>query len=123
MDLILKGRGMHVTDQIRQVAEHKLAKLERLDRHIRRLEVEVTLEHNPRLGDGSHRVVVACDVGRRTLRAQGAGRDVDSALDQVVERLERQLSTYRGKLRARLMGRRNRLQSRRTSPDGSTRSE
>jgi ribosomal subunit interface protein len=123
MDLILKGRGMHVTDQIRQVAEHKLAKLERLDRHVRRVEVEVTLEHNPRMGDGSHRVAVAFDVGRRTLRAEGAGHDVDSALDQVVERLERQLSTYRGKLRARLMGRRNRLQSRRTSPEDSTRSE
>jgi ribosomal subunit interface protein len=123
MDLVLKGRGTRLSDQVRRLAEHKLAKLERLNRRVSRVEVEIIEEHNPRLGDGSHRVEVACDAGRRVFRAQGVGTDVDSALDQVVERLERQMSTYRGKLRDRLTGRANRLHSRRTSPDGSTTSE
>jgi ribosome-associated translation inhibitor RaiA len=45
---------------------------------------------------------------------------VDSALDQVLQRLERQISTHKGKLRNRLNRRANRLQSPGTSPEGSS---
>ena len=100
MDLVLKGRGVRITDQIRKTAEHKTAKIERIEPRVRRLEIELTLEHNPRI-NGSHRVEVACDTARRVFRATGAGKDVDSALDQVIERLERQITRHRGKLRDR----------------------
>jgi ribosomal subunit interface protein len=100
VDLVLKGRGMRLTDQIRKRAEAKLAKIGRIDPHVSRLEVEVTLEHNPRI-DGKHRVEVACTTNRGTIRAHAAGSDLDAALDQVIERLERQLISYRGKLRSR----------------------
>jgi ribosomal subunit interface protein len=100
VDLILKGRGMRLTEQIRRTAEHKLAKLERVDPRVQRLEVEITKEHNPRI-DGSHRVEVAADTTRHVFRAEGSGSDVDSALDQAIQRLERQITSYRGKLRDR----------------------
>ncbi len=100
MDLVLKGRGVRITDQIRKTAEHKTAKIERLEPRVRRLEVELTLEHNPRI-NGSHRVEVACDTARHVFRAAGTGKDVDTALDQAIERLERQITRYRGKLRDR----------------------
>jgi len=121
MDLVLKARGLRITDQLRRSAEHKLAKLERLHRLPARVEVEV-IEENPRI-DGGHRVDVSYSTGRRTFRAEGAGRDVDTALDQVAERLERQLSTYRSKRRQRLTGRGYRLQSTRTSSEASGTSE
>ena len=100
MDVIVKGRGVHITDQIRRVAEHKLSKIGRLDPRVRRLEVEIIEERNPRI-DGSHRVKVAADTARKVFRAHGAGHDVDSALDQVIGRLERQIGDFRGRLRAR----------------------
>lgn len=100
MDLVLKGRGVRITDQIRRTAEHKTAKIGRLEPRARRLEVEITLEHNPRI-NGSHRVEVACDTPRHVFRAAGSGHDVDTALDQVIQRLERQITSYRGKLRDR----------------------
>src|SRR5437870_13512596 len=31
MDLVMKGRGIRITDQVRRTAEHKLAKIGRLD--------------------------------------------------------------------------------------------
>ncbi|HCO02821.1 MAG TPA: ribosome-associated translation inhibitor RaiA [Actinobacteria bacterium] len=117
MDLILKGRGMRVTDRIRETAEHKLSKLERLDHAVSRIEVELIEEHNPRLGANHHRVEVACVSRRRTYRAEAAGRDVDSALAEVADRLERQISTQRGKLRHRLTRRPDGLQSSRTSSE------
>jgi ribosomal subunit interface protein len=100
MDVVLKGRGLEVTDRVRRCVEQKLAKIGRLDRRVRRLEVEITLERNPRI-TGSHRVEVACDAVRHVFRASGAGQDVESALDQVVRRLERQITSFRGKLRER----------------------
>ena len=122
MDLVLKGRGIRITDQVRRTAEHKLAKIGRLNPKVLRLEVEVTLERNPRIG-ASHRVEVACDTARQTFRAGAVGADVESALDQVIERLERQISSHRGRLRDRWLRRGNRLQSPRTSPDEARSSE
>jgi ribosome hibernation promoting factor len=100
VDLVLKGRGVRITDQIRKTAEHKMAKIGRRYPKITRVEVEITLEHNPRI-NGSHRVEVACDTAKHVFRATGAGQDVDTAFDQVIQRLERQITSYRGKLRDR----------------------
>ena len=100
MDLVLKGRGVKITDQIRRITEHKIGKLSRIDPRVTRVEVEVTKEANPRI-DGGHRVEVACTTPRRVFRAEAAGEDVASALDQVIRRLERQITSYRGKLRHR----------------------
>ena len=100
MDLILKGRGLRLTDPMRRTAELKLAKLERLEPKVQRLEVEILKEPTPRI-DGGHRVRVAAETARHVFRAEGTGTDVDSALDQVIERLERQINTHRGKLQDR----------------------
>jgi putative sigma-54 modulation protein len=100
MDLVLKGRGVRITDQIWKTAEHKTAKIGRLEPRVQRVVIELIQEHNPRI-NGSHRVEVAADTARHVFRATGSGRDVETALDQVVERLERQITRYRGKLRDR----------------------
>ncbi|MFN2590696.1 MAG: ribosome hibernation-promoting factor, HPF/YfiA family [Actinomycetota bacterium] len=115
MELVLKARGTRLTDGVRRAAEHKLAKLARVVPEATRLEVEVVGHPTPRI-DGGRRVEVACATPRRTYRAHGSGRDVEEAIDQVVERLERQISRYRGKLHDRWTGRTDRLQSPRTSP-------
>jgi ribosomal subunit interface protein len=103
VDVIVKGRGARITDQVRRMAEHKLAKLARFDPRVRRVEVEIIDEGNPRI-DGGHRVEVACDSARTVFRAAGSGSDVESALDQAVQRLERQITAHRGKLRDRRHG-------------------
>jgi ribosomal subunit interface protein len=122
MDLIVKGRGIHITDQLRRTIEHKLAKVERLEPRVLRVEVEVIEERNPRI-DGSHRVEVACETTREVFRAEGTASEVETALDQMIEHLERQITSRRGKLRRRWTRRGNRLQSPRTSPEESGSSE
>jgi ribosomal subunit interface protein len=116
VELVLKARGLRITDPLRRSAEHKLSKIGRLAPDARRLEVELIEERNPRI-QGGHRVEVACDTPRRTFRAEGTGPDMEVALDQVVDHLEAQLTRYRGKLHDRWTGRSNRLQSPRTSPE------
>jgi ribosomal subunit interface protein len=100
LELILKGRGLRITDQIRKTAEHKVSKIERIEPRVQRMEIEIVEERNPRI-NGSHRVEVTCDVVRHVFRAQGAGPDVNAALDQVIDRLGRQISKRRGRLKDR----------------------
>jgi ribosomal subunit interface protein len=122
MELFLKGRGVRITDQIRRTTEHKLAKIGRLEPRVTRVEVEL-IEQLDRRSGASHRVEVAVDTSRKVFRAEGAGQDIESALDQVIGHLERQISHHRGKLRDRWTRKGNRLQSARTSPDGPGTSE
>jgi ribosomal subunit interface protein len=100
VELLVKGRGLRVTDQIRRTARHKTEKLSRLNPAVTRIEIEVILEHNPRIA-GHHRVEAACVTPRKVFRAEAAGRDVDVALDQVIERLERQMTSYRDRMKDR----------------------
>jgi ribosomal subunit interface protein len=122
VDLVLKGRGIRITDQIRRSAEHKATRIARLDPRARRLEIEIQGDLNPRVG-ATHRAKVACERGRHTFRAEGAGHDVDSALDQGLDRLERQMATHRGKLRNRLLRRSDRLRLPGTSQEWAGNSE
>jgi putative sigma-54 modulation protein len=116
MELVVKGRHTHVSPQVRQRIERKLAKLARLSSRVQLVEVELTEEPRGRIG-GGHRVEASCRTPRRTFRASATGEDVDSALDRVVTRLERQLKDERGKRRARLLEGANRVKSRLISPN------
>lgn len=100
MELVLVGRGTRVAQRLRQVTEHKLSRLERIEPRLTRLEVEVIVEKNPRQG-GIHRVEAVAAVPRKTYRASADARDVESALDVVAERLERQIRDHHRRRRTR----------------------
>ena len=93
MEFVLIGRGERVAPRLRQVTEHKLGRLERIEPRITRLEVEVIAEKNPRRG-GIHRVEAVAAAPRKSYRAHAEAKDVESALDAVVERLERQIRDH-----------------------------
>jgi ribosomal subunit interface protein len=116
MDLFVKGRGTRITDQMRSVVEHKLARLERMEPRATRVEIEVISEKNPRMG-GKKRVEAALATPRKTFRAHAEASDVDSALDQLAEKLERQLRDHRTKRRTRLMTGASRVKSAQVSPE------
>ena len=110
MDLVLNGRGVRITDQIREVAEHKLGRLERMEPRVTRLQIEVISEKNPRLG-GAHRVEASFDTPRKSFRATADAKDVGSALDVVAERLERQIRDHHKKKRTKLIAGATRVKS------------
>jgi ribosomal subunit interface protein len=118
MDLVLKGRDGRISDEVKRLAEHKLAKLARVDPRVSRVEVELREEHNPRV-HGQHKVRVVVKTPRRSFRASGAGEDASAALDQVLDRLDRQLTRYRSRFRARLLAGAGRLKfGQRRAPEG-----
>jgi ribosomal subunit interface protein len=98
VEVVLKGRGYRVSDEVRDLADHKLAKLSRLEPRTSRIQVEIISEKNPRL-DGAKRVEASLDIPKRTFRAHAEHHEVGSAIDEIVEKLERQVRDHHGKIR------------------------
>lgn len=116
MDLVLKGRGARITEHDRGAAAHKLTRLSRLEPRVTRVEVEIITERNPRRRGGK-RLEASLEIPRKTFRASAQGSDVETALDRLAERLERQLRDHHGKRRKRMAAGTNRLESAGVGPE------
>ena len=115
MDLTFTGRGVEVTDEVRETAAHKLAATSRLEPRATSIDLEFISEHHPTL-DGTKRVEAALRVPRKTYRAEGEADDVSTALDRVVARLERPIRDHHGR-RKRRLARIDALESARPAPE------
>ncbi len=91
MEVVVKGRHCEVSDRFRGQVEEKLAKLEKYDHRIIRVDVEVTRELNPRLADQATRMEITIRSKGPVIRAEAAAEDKLTALDKVVERLAAQM--------------------------------
>ncbi|HSJ51556.1 MAG TPA: ribosome-associated translation inhibitor RaiA [Actinomycetota bacterium] len=115
MDLHLNGRGVRITERLRQVAEQKLRRLERMEPKLTRLEVELISEKNPRQG-GVRRVEIVADTPRKVYRARANAPEVETAIDLVAEKIERQMRDHHEKRRTRLLTGAGRVKSSQVRP-------
>jgi ribosomal subunit interface protein len=90
MQVTVKGKNTTVPEKVRARAEHKLAKLQRFDDRILSMDVEFSEERNPRVAD-PHRVEVTVTTKSGLVRAHANATDPAAAVDQVVDRLLRQV--------------------------------
>ena len=97
MDLTFTGRGSPVSDEVREQAQHKLSRLERLAPRVVRLELELVGESHPSPESGLTMIKGTLRVPRKTFHAHAEAGDVRTALDQLAEKLERQVRDHRGK--------------------------
>ena len=100
MNLQVKGRNVEVSDQIRQYAEDKLGKLDRLVNDPTRIELELAVEKNPSISDNQVAEATVWTKGP-VLRARESSGDMKASIDQLVDKLERQVKRYRDKRRPR----------------------
>src|SRR5215218_10479065 len=96
MPVTFKGNNTAVPEKVRARAEHKLAKLQRFDDRILSMDVEFSEERNPRVAD-PHRVEVTVTTKSGLVRAHANATDPAAAVDQVVDRLERQVKKLKGR--------------------------
>ena len=96
MRLQVKARRGHVSEQVRGYAEKRLAKLER--RLYQNTLVEVTLErlNNPSIRDDHVAEAVIYTKGPNIVAREEA-QTYEAAIDQLVDKLERQIERYRDK--------------------------
>jgi putative sigma-54 modulation protein len=98
MRLQVKGRNVEVTESIRRYAEEKLGKLERQLADPTQVELELAVETNPSIAN-DHVAEATIWTKGPVLRAREASADHKASIDQLVDKLERQVKRYREKRR------------------------
>ena len=94
MRLQVKGKNVEVTPAIRDYAERKLAKLGKQLAEQTQVEVELSEQKNPSIAESQVAEATIFTKGP-TLRAREASRDMKASIDQLAEKLERQVKRYR----------------------------
>ena len=95
----MKGRGVEVTDALRSYAEKRLGKLER-QLPDSQIELQLSAENNPSIKD-SHVAEATVRTKGPVLRARESSHDMRASIDQLVDKLERQVDRYRKQGRSR----------------------
>ena len=113
MQFNVRGRNLEVSDAIRSYAERKLSKLERQLKDPR-IELELTVERNPSVA-ANHVAEATIWTRGPVLRAREASSDMRASIDQLVDKLERQVTRYRNRARSR---RRRAARSNGPAPEG-----
>jgi putative sigma-54 modulation protein len=95
MGVHISGRGVTIAPALRRRVATKVAKVARFLPKITEVRVVLELERY------RHRAEVTLQAKGTTLRAEGAGEDFHSGLDEAVENLAEQARRYRDRVRAR----------------------
>ena len=96
MQLHVKGRNLEVTDSIREYAERKLQKLDRRVHESTRVEIELAVEKNPSIAE-SQVAEATVHLKGHTLRARETARDMKAAIDELADKLVRQVKDIHDK--------------------------
>jgi putative sigma-54 modulation protein len=106
MRLQVKGKNLEVSDTIRRYAEEKLGKLNRQLHELTQVELELCVEKNPSIAANQIAEATVWTKGP-TLRAREASTDMKASIDQLTEKLLRQVEHYRAKRTNRRQARGN----------------
>src|SRR5262249_53709334 len=91
MEIIFKGRQTDVPARFREYAAAKLNKLEKLDQKAIRVDVELSVERNPRQSSQKERVELTILSRGPAIRAEAAAEDRLAALDLALAKLDSRL--------------------------------
>src|SRR3990170_6857130 len=91
MDVVVNSRHCEVSDRFRSHVEEKLARLEKHDHRIIRVQVEVENERNPRQHDRAVWVELTAFSKGPVVRAEAASESKMGALDLAVDKMAAQM--------------------------------
>ncbi|MFA7467092.1 MAG: ribosome-associated translation inhibitor RaiA [Desulfotomaculaceae bacterium] len=92
MNVLVRGRNVNVTNALKEYVEKRVGKLDKFLDGLDDITVLLVVE-----GD-SHKVEVTIPVNGMILRGEEATGDMYASIDLVVDKLEKQIEKYKGKL-------------------------
>jgi len=95
MKVQVRGRNIEVTDALKDYVVKRVGKLDRFIDNLGDAQVTMTVEKD------SHRIEVTIPVNGMILRGEESTGDMYTSTDLVVEKLEKQIQKYKGKLQKR----------------------
>ena len=98
MDVRLHTRNTSVDEPFRDRVLEKVGGTSRIYDHATQVDVEVSEAHNPRRSAERFRIELTSLVGGRVLRIASDGATAEDALDDAVQRFERQLRRHKERL-------------------------
>jgi ribosomal subunit interface protein len=104
VDIIFRGRRTSVQERFREYATGKLNKIVKLDQKTISIDVEVTLERNPRQSSQRERVELTLYSRGPVMRAEAAADDRFEALDRALAKLETHMRRAGDRRKARNTG-------------------
>ena len=96
MRLQVKGKNVEITPSLREYVEAKVSKLDKHLADLTQVELELSEEKNPSIPAKQIAEGTIFTKGP-TLRAREAAHELRTAVDQLVDNLERQVKRYREK--------------------------
>jgi len=103
MQLNIKGKNFEVTDRLRKYVDQKVGKLDRYLPGIIEAWVELSVEDTKAAQDRQV-AQVTLRTDRVILRAEEHSDDMFTAIDTVLEKVNRQIDRYKGKRKSRRRG-------------------
>ncbi len=91
MEVVVTGRHIELSERYRAHVEEKLARLEKHDHRIIRVQVEVEHERNPRQHDRAVRLELTAHSKGPVIRAEACAADKMSALDMALDKMAAQM--------------------------------
>ncbi|MBA3411505.1 MAG: ribosome-associated translation inhibitor RaiA [Geodermatophilaceae bacterium] len=88
MEIVVRGRNVEVPEHFRTHVGERLARIERYDHKLIRIDVELLHERNPRQSDSCQRIELTCKSRGPAVRSEACASDFYAALDQACTRLE-----------------------------------
>jgi len=95
MKIQVRGRNMDTTDALKDYISKRLGKLDKYIDNLGDAQVTMTVER------GFHRIEVTIPINGMILRGEESTGDMYTSIDLVVEKLEKQIEKYKGKLQKR----------------------
>ncbi|MFQ5803767.1 MAG: ribosome hibernation-promoting factor, HPF/YfiA family [Candidatus Methylomirabilales bacterium] len=92
MQIFLTGRNLEVTEALRRYAEEKVGRLQKYLDKITSAHIVLSLQKYRQIAE------VTLRVKDLTIRGEESTEDLYSSIDLVMEKLERQLQKYKGKI-------------------------
>jgi putative sigma-54 modulation protein len=97
MQLLVKGKNVEINESVRAYVEKKLGRLDRYMDNVVQAEVEVSMEKTKAATD-RYVVEVTMHANGTILRGEEKAADVFSAVDTVLDVMQRRLTRYKEKL-------------------------
>jgi putative sigma-54 modulation protein len=97
--VVIKGRGIGVSDKVREYAEKKISKLDHYLPDIGEVRVDLSAERTARDADDRQVVQLTVPLRGTILRSEERSSDLFTSLDMALDKLQRQIERYKSKHR------------------------
>jgi len=100
MNVIVSGQHLKITDAIKEYVEEKCKKVEKYLENITEVNVMLTVEKTKSEGP-IHKADATIYATGKTIRIESEDKDLYAAIDNMADKMERQVRKYKEKLKDR----------------------